>query len=99
VSPLRWTVKSLRTLAAELTGQGHPVSAPTVGRLLRGQGFSLQAATKTLEGRQHPDRDAQFRYIAGQAAGHQAGGQPVISVDTKKKEPAPRGALPYSYRP
>jgi transposase len=86
VSPLRWTVKSLRTLAAELTRQGHPVSAPTVGRLLRGQGFSLQAATKTLEGRQHPDRDAQFRYIAGQAAEHQADGQPVISVDTKKKE-------------
>jgi transposase len=86
VSPLRWTVKSLRTLAAELTRQGHPVSAPTVGRLLRGQGFSLQAAAKTLEGRQHPDRDAQFRYIAGQAAEHQADGQPVISVDTKKKE-------------
>jgi hypothetical protein len=86
VSPLRWTVKSLRMLAGELTRQGHPVSAPTVGRLLRGQGFSLQAATKTLEGRQHPDRDAQFRYIAGQAAEHQADGQPVISVDTKKKE-------------
>jgi hypothetical protein len=86
VSPLRWTVKSLRTLAAELTRQGHPVSAPTVGRLLRGQGFSLQAATKTLEGRQHPDRDAQFRYISEQAGEHQADGQPVISVDTKKKE-------------
>ena len=86
VSPLRWTVKSLRTLAGELTRQGHPVSAPTVGRLLRGQGFSLQAATKTLEGRQHPDRDAQFRYISEQAKEHQASGQPVISVDTKKKE-------------
>jgi Rhodopirellula transposase DDE domain len=86
VSPLRWTVKSLRTLAGELTRQGHPVSAPTVGRLLRGQGFSLQASTKTLEGRQHPDRDAQFRYISEQAAEHQAAGQPVISVDTKKKE-------------
>jgi hypothetical protein len=86
MSPLRWTVKSLRTLAGDLTRQGHPVSAPTVGRLLRGQGFSLQAATKTLEGRQHPDRDAQFRYISEQAKEHQASGQPVISVDTKKKE-------------
>jgi hypothetical protein len=86
VSPLRWTVKSLRTLAGELTRQGHPVSAPTVGRLLRQNGFSLQAATKTLEGRQHPDRDAQFRYISEQAKEHQAAGQPVISVDTKKKE-------------
>jgi hypothetical protein len=86
VSPLRWTVKSLRTLAGELTRPGHPVSAPTVGRLLRGQGFSLQASTKTLEGRQHPDRDAQFRYISERVEGHQAAGQPVISVDTKKKE-------------
>ena len=86
MSPLRWTVKSLRTLAGELTRQGHPVSAPTVGRLLRGQGFSLQASTKTLEGRQHPDRDAQFRYINERVKGHQAAGQPVISVDTKKKE-------------
>jgi transposase len=86
MSPLRWTVKSLRTLAGELTRQGHPVSAPTAGRLLRSQGFSLQASTKTLEGRQHPDRDAQFRYISEQAAEHQAAGQPVISVDTKKKE-------------
>jgi transposase len=66
-SPLRWTVKSLRRLAAELTRQGHPVSAPTVGRLLRGAGFSLQANAKTLEGAQHPDRDEQFRYINEQA--------------------------------
>ena len=85
-SPLRWTVKSLRTLAAELTRQGHPVSPPTVGRLLRDQGFSLQANSKTLEGRQHPDRDAQFHYINGQVKQHQADGQPVISVDAKKKE-------------
>jgi DDE family transposase len=61
VSPLRWTVKSLRNLASELAGLGHPVSAPTVGRLLREQGFSLRANVKTLEGKQHPDRDAQFR--------------------------------------
>jgi hypothetical protein len=86
VSPLRWTTKSLRNLAAELTRQGHPVSAPTVGRLLRGQGFSLQANVKTLEGKQHPDRDAQFRYINEQVQRHQAAGQPVISVDAKKKE-------------
>ncbi|MEV6156469.1 ISAzo13 family transposase [Nonomuraea sp. NPDC052129] len=86
MSPLRWTTKSLRNLAEELTRQGHPVSAPTVGRLLRGQGFSLQASTKTLEGAQHPDRDAQFRYLNEQVKQHQAAGQPVISIDAKKKE-------------
>lgn len=86
MSPLRWTTKSLRNLAEELTVAGHPVSAPTVGRLLKEQGFSLQANVKTLEGRQHPDRDAQFRYINEQVKEHQAGGQPVISVDAKKKE-------------
>ena len=86
MSPLRWTAKSLRTLAGELARQGHPVSAPTVGRLLRKHGFSLQANAKTLEGKQHPDRDAQFRYIGEQARQHQAAGQPVISVDAKKKE-------------
>ena len=86
MSPLRWTAKSLRTLAGELARQGHPVSAPTVGRLLREHGFSLQANAKTLEGKQHPDRDAQFRYINEQARQHQAAGQPVISVDAKKKE-------------
>jgi transposase len=86
MSPLRWTTKSLRNLAEELTRQGHRVSAPTVGRLLREHGFSLQANAKTLEGRQHPDRDAQFRYINKQARQHQTAGQPVISVDAKKKE-------------
>jgi transposase len=86
VSPLRWTVKSLRSLAGALTRQGHRVSAPTVGRLLRENGFSLQASAKTLEGRQHPDRDAQFRYISEQARQHRAAGQPVISVDAEKKE-------------
>ncbi|MCM2518195.1 ISAzo13 family transposase [Streptomyces griseoincarnatus] len=86
MSPLRWTVKSIRSLAAELTRQGHRVSADTVGDLLRKEGFSLQAGVKTLEGRQHPDRDAQFRYINEQAKGHMGAGQPVISVDTKKKE-------------
>jgi hypothetical protein len=85
-SPLRWTVKSTRTLAGELARQGHRVSANTVGDLLRGQGFSLQANAKTIEGAQHPDRDAQFRYIAGQVRDHQDAGDPVISVDTRKKE-------------
>ena len=59
--PLRWTAKSLRTLAGELARQGHPVSAPTVGRLLREHGFSLQANAKTLEGKQHPGRVAPER--------------------------------------
>ncbi|MFI6990856.1 ISAzo13 family transposase [Nonomuraea wenchangensis] len=86
MSPLRWTTKSLRDLAQELTGQGFRVSAPTVGRLLKKQGFSLQANAKTLEGKQHPDRDAQFHYINEQVKAHQADGEPVISVDTKKKE-------------
>ncbi len=86
VSPLRWTAKSTRDLAAELARQGHKVSADTVGDLLREEGFSLQGNAKTIEGRQHPDRDAQFRYISGQARAHQDAGDPLISVDTKKKE-------------
>jgi transposase len=86
VSPLRWTAKSTRALAAELTARGHKVSADTVGELLRAEGFSLQGNAKTIEGAQHPDRDAQFRYISEQARAHQDTGQPVISVDTKKKE-------------
>ena len=86
MSPLRWTTKSTRHLAAELTRQGHRISADTVGDVLREEGFSLQGNAKTIEGRRHPDRDAQFRYISGQVAGHLAAGQPVISVDTKKKE-------------
>ena len=86
MSPLRWTVKSTRTLAAELTAQGHQVSAGTVGDLLRAEGFRLQANAKTLEGTRHPDRDAQFRYINEQVKDHQDAGDPVISVDAKKKE-------------
>jgi hypothetical protein len=84
--PLRWTTKSTRDLADELTRQGHKVSADTVGDLLRAEGFSLQGNAKTIEGARHPDRDAQFRYISGQVMDHQDGGDPVISVDTKKKE-------------
>jgi transposase len=95
-SPLRWTTKSLRNLAEELTRQGHPVSAPTVGRLLKQEGFSLQANVKTLEGAQHPDRDAQFRYINEQVKQHQADGEPVVSVDTKKREQI--GRLPMAGR-
>ena len=86
VSPLRWTVKSTRALAAELTRQGHKVSADTVGDLLREEGFSLQGNAKTIEGKRHPDRDAQFRYINEQAKDHRGSGDPVISVDAKKKE-------------
>ncbi len=86
MSPLRWTTKSTRKLAGELTRQGHRVSADTVGDVLREEGFSLQGNAKTIEGRRHPDRDAQFRYIGGQVAGHLAADVPVISVDAKKKE-------------
>ncbi len=86
MSPLRWTTKSLRHLAEELTRQGHPISPSTVRRILKDAGFSLQANTKTLEGKQHPDRDAQFRYIHDQIVEHQKAGEPVISVDAKKKE-------------
>ena len=85
-SPLAWTTKSAEHLSGELTGQGHACSPQTVWRLLHEQGFSTQANAKVAEGRAHPDRDAQFRYIAGQAGEHLAAGQPVISVDAKKKE-------------
>jgi hypothetical protein len=86
MSPLRWTTKATRSLAAELTAQGRKVSADTVGDLLRAEGFSLQANSKTVEGKQHPDRDGQFRYISEQVKAHQGTADPVISVDTKKKE-------------
>jgi Rhodopirellula transposase DDE domain len=85
-SPLRWTTRSTRNLAAALCDQGHRVSADVVADLLREQGFSLQANAKTLEGKQNPDRDAQFRYINDRVKAHQAAGEPVVSVDTKKKE-------------
>lgn len=69
-----------------MTRQGHRISADTVGDLLREEGFSLESNTKTLEGKQHADRDAQFHYLNEQARDHQDGRAPVISVDTKKKE-------------
>jgi hypothetical protein len=85
-SPLRWTCKSTRQLAAALRAQGHPVSHSVVADLLRAADYSLQAPSKTLEGSDHPDRDAQFRYISEQTTTFQAAGQPVVSVDAKKKE-------------
>jgi Rhodopirellula transposase DDE domain len=85
-SPLHWTSKSVRQLAATLQGMGHTVSRQLVAELLAGAGYSLQANRKTREGPQHPDRDAQFRYINQQVRRSQAAHQPVISVDTKKKE-------------
>jgi len=86
MSPLRWTSKSTTQLAKALTAAGHPVSADVVGRLLREAGYSLQAAVKTREGNQHPDRDAQFRYLNEQVRSFGNRGLPVVSVDTKKKE-------------
>ncbi len=85
-SPLRWTCKSVRRLAAELAEQNHPVSPGTVAAVLREGGYSLQANRKTREGANHPDRNAQFEYISGQVQRVQRRGQPVVSVDTKKKE-------------
>jgi hypothetical protein len=85
-SPLCWTSKSTRRLAEELRGQGHAVSHQTVAALLSDLGYSLQANSKTKEGRGHPDRDAQFEYINQQVRAFQAEGQPVVSVDAKKKE-------------
>jgi Rhodopirellula transposase DDE domain len=86
MSALRWTTKSTAKLAGELARQGHEVSPDTVARLLRDHDYSLQGNSKTLEGRQHPDRDAQFRYLNDQVSAFLAAGLPVISVDTKKKE-------------
>ncbi len=85
-SPLRWTCKSTRTLAAELTRQNHPVSHEKVAQFLREMDYSLQGNRKTKEGKDHQDRDAQFQYINEQVRRAVATGRPVISVDTKKKE-------------
>ena len=86
MSPLVWTTKSTRNLAGALTEAGHPVSDRTVARMLRAMGFSLQGNAKVIEGRQHEDRDAQFGYLNQCVSEHVEAGQPVISVDTKKKE-------------
>lgn len=86
MSPLRWTCKSTRQLADTLTRHGHAVSAWTVRRLLHEADYRLQAPAKTLEGASHPDRDAQFRYLNEQSKAFLGQGQPVVSVDAKKKE-------------
>jgi hypothetical protein len=86
MSPLRWTCKSTRRLAEELTAQGYAVGPTTVRHLLRKAGYSLQANRKTREGEAHPDRDAQFRYINRRVQAQHRHGQPAVSVDTKKKE-------------
>src|SRR5258706_2340615 len=86
MSLLVWTTESPRNLAGALTQTVHPVSDRTVARMLQNMGFSLQGNAKVIEGKQHADSDAQFRYLAGQVADHAAAGQPVISIDAKKKE-------------
>jgi hypothetical protein len=86
MSPLRWTCKSAAKLAAELQAKGHAVSERTVNRLLHALDYSLQSNRKTIEGKSHPDRDAQFQYINRRVKAFQRQGQPVVSVDTKKKE-------------
>jgi transposase len=86
ISPLRWTTKSVRRLAAELRREGHQVSHQTVAELLKALGYSLQANRKVLEGSSHPDRDAQFAHLNAAVQLQLSLGQPVISVDTKKKE-------------
>jgi hypothetical protein len=86
MSPLRWTNKSTSRLAEELTAQGFAVAARTTAKLLKLAGYRLQANAKTLEGRQHPDRDGQFEYINALAVEFLAAGDPVISVDAKKRE-------------
>ena len=86
MSELRWTNKSTEVMAEELTRQGHPVSDKTVARCLRAMGYSMQLNQKTREGPQHRNRDQQFRYINRQVAAFRKSGDPVLSVDTKKKE-------------
>jgi transposase len=85
-SPLRWTCKSTRKLATQLTEMGHQIGPSLVRRLLHEMGYSLQANRKVLEGSSHPDRNAQFEHINAASTEHLAAGEPVISVDTKKKE-------------
>lgn len=86
MSTLRWTLKSTRQLAKALTDMGHQVSSWTVGQLLHQMGYSLQATAKTVEGTQHPGRDAQFRHIDQEATARLKANEPVISVDAKKNE-------------
>lgn len=100
MSPLRWTCKSTRNLARELKHEGLQVSRTKVSELLRSRGYSLQSNRKTVEGKQHPDRDAQFQHISRRVLALQRAGQPAISVDTKKKEPLGNMKNPgKTYRP
>ena len=100
MSPLRWTCKSTRMLARELNRQGFLVSSTKVSLLLREQGYRLQSNRKTVEGKQHPDRDAQFQHIAKRVRAFERTAQPAISVDTKKKEPLGNIKNPgKTYRP
>jgi hypothetical protein len=85
-SPLRWTCKSLSNLQAELNAQGYQVGRTKIAGILKGLGYSLQGNRKTREGKDHPDRDAQFEHIARRVKAYRHGGRPAISVDTKKKE-------------
>lgn len=86
MTPLQWTCKSTRTLAAELNSHGFLVGRTKLGELLKRKGYSLQANRKTREGKQHPDRNAQFEHINRRVMACQRHGQPAVSVDTKKKE-------------
>jgi Rhodopirellula transposase DDE domain len=100
MSPLRWTTKSTRTLADELVRAGFSCSYVVVGSLLKAMGYSLQGVAKTLEGTGHPDRDAQFRYLAALVEAFQAAGDPAISVDTKMKQMVGRYENPgVTWRP
>src|SRR5487761_1483228 len=99
-SPLLWTTLPVRDIAAGLTARGHPCSKNAVRGVLLAEGFSLQGNSRTIEGKRHPDRDGQFRYINERAKEFLAAGHPVISVDTKKKEPAGQsGTRGRSWRP
>jgi hypothetical protein len=86
MSTLRWTCKSTRSLASELRSKGYAISSTTVGMLLKARGYSLQANRKRIEGKQHPDRNKQFEFIARRIKFYQKRFKPAISVDTKKKE-------------
>jgi transposase len=100
MSPLRWTCKSTRILAAELKRQGLEVSSTKVGQILKSLGYSLQSNRKTIEGKQHPDRNAQFAFISKRIQANGRAGQPSISVDTKKKEVLGKLKNPgQNYRP
>lgn len=99
-SPLRWTCKSLTNLQMELSSQGYEVGRTKISEILRELGYSLQGNRKTREGKDHPDRDAQFEHIAGRVKAYRRGGRPAVSVDTKKKENLGKKAnVGREYRP